>query len=91
MISYYLYLFHVFKSQISGVGVLWIAYFMDKNIYKWSDFINSTLTIVPQILTCVGLVLLVIAIVCTFHAPKNIKCQLTMVITYAVAYTLHNH
>lgn len=51
---------------------------MDKNIYKWSDFIDSTLTTVPQILTAVGLLLLVVAIVCTFRAPKNIKYQLTM-------------
>jgi len=74
------FVFHLFNIFffISGVGILWIAYFMDKNLYKWSEFIDSTLTTVPQIITAVGLILLVIAIVCTLHTPKNIKCRLVM-------------
>ncbi|XP_026813928.1 tetraspanin-9-like [Rhopalosiphum maidis] len=75
--KFVVHLFNLF-CFISGVGILWIAYFMDKKLYKWSEFIDSTLTTVPQILTAVGFILLVISVACTLGTPKNIKCRLTV-------------
>ncbi|XP_025207696.1 tetraspanin-9-like [Melanaphis sacchari] len=75
--KFVMHLFNLF-CFISGIGILWIAYFMDKNLYKWSEFVNSKLTSMPEILAAVGILLLVIAIVYTFAAPKNTKYQLTM-------------
>lgn len=65
--------------QISGVGILWIAYFMDRKLDKWSEFVDSELTTLPQVLTAVGLALLVIAIVCMYGTLKNIKYRLILV------------
>ncbi|XP_022162248.1 tetraspanin-6-like [Myzus persicae] len=64
---------------ISGVGILWIAYFIDRKLYKWSEFVDSELTSLPQVLTAVGLTLLVIAVVCVYATLKNIKYRLILV------------
>lgn len=72
-------LFHVPGMQISGVGILWIAYFIDRKLYKWSEFVDSELTSLPQVLTAVGLTLLVIAVVCVYATLKNIKYRLILV------------
>ncbi|XP_003244334.1 CD151 antigen-like isoform X1 [Acyrthosiphon pisum] len=64
---------------IFGIGILCIAYFMDRKLYKWSAFVDSELTTVPQLLTTIGLALLVIAVICMCGTLKNIKYQLIMV------------
>ncbi|KAL4098716.1 hypothetical protein QTP88_023260 [Uroleucon formosanum] len=75
-------------SNIFGVGILYIAYFMDRKLYKWSAFVDSELTTVPQVLMTVGLALLVISVVCMWGALKNIKYQLIMVDMRYLSYSV---
>ncbi|XP_015368314.1 PREDICTED: tetraspanin-9-like [Diuraphis noxia] len=81
VLSKFVFQFFNLFCFISGIGILWIAYFMDKKLYKWSGFVDSELTTVPQVLTAVGLALLVIAIVviCMCGTLKNIKYRLLLV------------